>query len=436
MKISKIHLTNFRGISDLELNLDNKSTILFGINGVGKSTVLRGIDLLYANIIAQLLKSTKLLAELTIDDIQSGKARAKVTAEFSFPTGKNVEYYRYIEHDMEHIEKKHSKTLSTLVKCFRDQYVTENYADEAGNLIVVEDTKNMPVFVNYGVNRLVIDVPVRVPKRTNFLKLNAFDKAIESRIDFSSLFEWFRWKEDLENQEKVIGMNIEFEDRELRAVRDAMSAMFDDFKNVRIERQTHTMLLEKDGVSLNLNQLSDGEKCTIALFGDLARRLAIANPALVNPLEGEGVVLIDEIELHMHTQWQRKILRVLRQTFPNIQFIITTHSPQVLGEVDDNFKIFTMKKREGEVTAQECETLYGWDSNVILEEMLETESVTPYVKKITKDMYDALDAKDYDLAEKYADEIDELTHGRNESVAKVRILIVRGRRSNEKNTKR
>lgn len=432
MKISKIHMENFRGISDLELDLNEKSTILFGINGVGKSTILRGIDLLYANIITRLLKSNKRLAELTIDDIQYGKAKATVLAVFSFTSGKDVEYFRSIDFT----GKKHSITLNEIVENFREQYITENHVDEAGNLIVVEDTKNMPVFVNYGVNRLVIDVPVKVPQQASFQKLSAFDKAIESKIDFSSLFEWFRWKEDLENQEKVIRQHIEYEDRDLRAVRNAMSAMFDDFRNIRIERQTHTMLLEKDGVSLNLNQLSDGEKCTIALFGDLARRLAIANPALANPLEGEGVVLIDEIELHMHTQWQRKILRVLRQTFPNIQFIITTHSPQVLGEVDNNFKIYTMKKQDGEVTAQECETLYGWDSNAILEEMLDTESATLDVKKLTKDMYDALEAEDYDLAEQCADEIDELTHGRNDSVAKVRILIARGRRKNEKNTKR
>lgn len=308
MKISRIHLYNFRGISDLQLNLDKKSTVLFGINGVGKSTVLRGIDLLYANIIARLLKSSKLLAELTMDDIKIGKAKAKISANFSFSTGENMEYYRWIEILR---GKMHSKTaLKTIVEYFREQYITENYEDESGNLIVVEDIKNMPVFVNYGVNRQVIDVPVKVPKQTDFSKLSAFDKAIESKIDFSSLFEWFRWKEDLENQEKVTGQNIEYENRDLRAVRSAMSAMFDNFNGIRVERQTPTMILEKDGILLNLNQLSDGEKCTIALFGDLARRLAIANPTLDNPLEGEG----------------------------------TTHSPQVLGEVDESHKIYTLKK--------------------------------------------------------------------------------------------
>lgn len=435
MKISKIGLSNFRGISNLELDLNRRSTVLFGVNGVGKSTVLRGIDLLYANIIAKLLKSSKLLAELTEDDIKSGKMGSTVSAHFTFDTAKTIEYHRSIE---KLGAKKHSKTmLKTIVEYFEEQYITQNYEDESGNLIMVEDVKNMPIFVNYGVNRLVIDVPLKSvtnSKIANFNKLSAFDKAIESKIDFSSLFEWFRWQEDLENQEKVRKQDMQYENRDLRAVRKAMSAMFDDFKNVRVERQTLTMVVEKDGITLNLNQLSDGEKCTIALFGDLARRLAIANPVLENPLEGEGVVLIDEIELHMHTQWQRKILSVLDKTFPNIQFIITTHSPQILGELNEDYNIYTLKKCDGEVVVEEYKSLYGWDSNAILEEMLETGSTTSYVKDITDAMYRALEEKDYDLTEKYADEIDQLTHGRNESAAKIRIMIARGRR-NEKNSK-
>lgn len=72
----------------------------------------------------------------------------------------------------------------------------------------------------------------------------------------------------------------------------------------------------------------------------------MANPERENPLEGTGVVLIDELDLHMHTSWQRKVLSVLKNTFPNIQFIITTHSPQILGEVDETFNLLYMYQDE------------------------------------------------------------------------------------------
>ncbi len=76
--------------------------------------------------------------------------------------------------------------------------------------------------------------------------------------------------------------------------------------------------MTKDEQTLTINQLSDGEKCTLAMIGDLARRLVLANPHSDTPLYGGGVVLIDEIDLHMHPLWQREIVPILHKVFPNI----------------------------------------------------------------------------------------------------------------------
>lgn len=430
MKLSEITLKNFRGIHELDIQLNEKSTVFFGINGVGKSLVLRAVDLLYANIIGRLAGSSKKLAQMTEDDIMNGKAAAYVSAGFRFRSGEVFSYWRKISRKS---GRKHCAQLRDLIRYFEEQYITKPYEDADENLIFPPDQKNMPVFVNYGVNRLVVDIPLEAAKQKAFEKLNAFDKAIESKIDFRALFEWFRLQEDLENQQKVRSeKGMEYENRELKAVRTAMTAMLEGFDHIRIERQPLTMMVEKEGVSLNINQLSDGEKCTIALFGDLARRLAIANPALESPLDGTGVVLIDELELHMHTQWQRKILRVLKETFPNIQFLVTTHSPQVLGETGEDYNIITLKKEGMDIIINQYDSMYGWDSNAILEERMETPSLSAGIKQLVEKMYEALEAKDYDNAQAYADQVDEVTNGRNDSAAKVRILIAKGRR-HEKN---
>ena len=100
---------------------------------------------------------------------------------------------------------------------------------------------------------------------------------------------------------------------------------------------------EKRNEDIRVDQLSAGEKYTLALFGDLARRIVISNQYRADPLEGEGNVLIDEIELHMYPSWQRRVLKILSETFPNIQFIVTIHFPQVLGEADDNYNIVFLK---------------------------------------------------------------------------------------------
>ena len=91
-------------------------------------------------------------------------------------------------------------------------------------------------------------------------------------------------------------------------------------------------------------------------------------------------MLIDELDLHMHTSWQRKVLNVLRDTFPNIQFIITTHSPQILGEMDDSVNLLYLYNEDNEILFKTYESFVGWDANVILEEVMNTSSVNQDIK--------------------------------------------------------
>ena len=423
MKLKSITLNNFKGMDNIEFSLDQKTTVIFGINGVGKSTILKAIDLLYANIIAKLTK--KKTPEFDKDDISYGKSKATIEAKFVFEDGEEKEYSRSF--DRANGRNNNPNQLKELVEKFENNYIVKGYDDGEGNWIEETDDKNMPIFANYGVNRIVLDVPVRAPKE-QFEKLDAFDKAIKSTIDFRNLFKWFRNQEDIENQIKVRD-DSKYEDKSLAAVKKAMLAMLDGFEDIRIERRPLAMKVNKNGKSLKIDQLSDGEKCTIALFGDLARRMALANPGKdVNPLEGSGVVLIDELDLHMHTSWQRKVLNVLRDTFPNIQFIITTHSPQILGEMDDSVNLLYLYNEGNEILFKTYESFVGWDANVILEEVMNTSSVNQDIKKMIDEMYKCIEDKKYDEAEKIVDILDKKTNGYADGISKARILISRGKR--------
>lgn len=425
MKLKTITLQNFKGIENLTISLDEKSTILFGINGVGKSTILRAIDLLYANIITRLTGTTKKReADLDFEDISYGKSMTNMSAVFVFEDGEEIEYNRFMSRAK---GKNHNlNKLKSLVEKFEESYIVKGHDDGNGNWIEEVDNKNMPIFVNYGVNRIVLDVPVRASKE-QFVKLDAFDKAIESTIDFRNLFKWFRNQEDIENEAKV-RENLEYEDKSLSAAKKAMLAMLEGFEDIHIDRRPLAMKVKKDGKYLTINQLSDGEKCTIALFGDLARRMALANPERINPLEGTGVVLIDELDLHMHTSWQRKVLGVLKTTFPNIQFIITTHSPQILGEVDDTFNLLYMFKEDKKISLKSYKSFMGWDTNVILEEVMNTSSVNLKMKEMIGKMFLYIEEKEFDKAEELADLLDEKSNGYAEGIVKARVLISRGRR--------
>jgi predicted ATP-binding protein involved in virulence len=128
------------------------------------------------------------------------------------------------------------------------------------------------------------------------------------------------------------------------------------------------MVIRKGTSTLVIDQLSDGEKLLLALTADLARRLAIAYPNLGDPLKGEGIVLIDEIELHLHPAWQRRVLSSLQRTFPSCQFIVTTHSPQVLSEVPNDAVVLV---KDFQFVRPAAPTA-GRDSNAILTEVMDT----------------------------------------------------------------
>ena len=128
--------------------------------------------------------------------------------------------------------------------------------------------------------------------------------------------------------------------------------------------------------------------------------MALANQDLPDPLAGQGIVLIDEIELHMHPSWQRIILPTLCKTFPNVQFIVTTHSPQILGEVNDTFNLIMLStEEENQVAVETMERMDGFDSNYILEEYMKTRSKNPKFQKLLDRVTEAIENGQFNEAE-------------------------------------
>jgi len=150
------------------------------------------------------------------------------------------------------------------------------------------------------------------------------------------------------------------------------------------------MLVEKNGETFNLEQLSDGEKNLIALVGDIARRLSIANPNKNNPLEGDGIILIDEVDLHLHPAWQRLIIPKLTELFPNCQFFITTHSPQVLSHVKPE-NIFLLKNENNELCYSKPEESYGMTIDRVVELIMDEDIRPSNVKKQIDKLFELIE---------------------------------------------
>lgn len=137
------------------------------------------------------------------------------------------------------------------------------------------------------------------------------------------------------------------------------------------------------------------------MVADIVRRISIANQRSIDLFESKGIVLIDEIEQHLHPGWQRTIIPNLRRTFPNIQFILTTHSPQVLSNVPRE-NVFILKDFKLESNKPHTE---GRDSNAILEDIFDVPSRPEEEKGELEALFDAIESGDKDKAQKLYDEL-------------------------------
>lgn len=398
MRIENIQILNYRKFKKLDAQLDGKSTIFFGINGTGKSTVLSAINYLFRVWINQLNPSQSKAYETFTDDvIFVGETKLGIEGDIKLGNGQHFKLARFYHKTQKNERGKQETFPRVNYSAFKEKYT---------QLYLADDNAGMPVFVHYGTNRAVLDIPTHIRNEHHFDKLAAIERVMDKELDFRGFFEWYRDQEANEILEAKHAPNLIYQDPSLACVRHAVEAMIGNVKNLRIKRNPVRMVVDKDGKEIRVDLLSDGEKCTLALFGDLARRLALANPNADNPLAGDGIVLIDEIELHMHPSWQRKILNTLHDVFPNIQFIITTHSPQVLGEADSSYRIISLDAdEEGNGLTQIIPGMDGYDSNMILEQYMGTDSSSQRKKKLISEINHAVHDKRYVLAEERLQEL-------------------------------
>jgi len=214
----------------------------------------------------------------------------------------------------------------------------------------------------------------------------------------------------------------------LNSVCDAIED-FTGFKNPRIRRQDKpTMVVEKDGEELDVNQLSQGEKSLLALVGDIARRLAILNPSLDNPLEGDGVVMIDEVDLHLHPKWQHDLIDKLVTTFPNLQFILTTHSPHVISDRND---ILLYSLDDGELT--QMPNVYGEDVNTVLTKIMDVDIRDSEVEKQFTEIRRAISKREYQIAEEKINDLSDQLPPDNLELLKCRLMLAKAKLANSDN---
>jgi predicted ATP-binding protein involved in virulence len=405
MKIKQITLNNIGPFKALELPLapteqhpSSNITIVVGNNGAGKTSILNALAIALSWLIARLRTEKGNGNLITEDEIFNTAATASIQVQVS-PSQSQSDLYQWSLAKTR--AGRTAQSTSQLADC-------TGFANHYRTALTHNPQTSLPLIAFYPVERTVLDIPLKIRTKHSFLQLDSYDNALSQGVDFRRFFEWFREREDSENEslisedllgqllpqlklspdqwERINEFNASAKDRQLTAVRTAIRNFMPHMDNLRVRRKPRLhMAIDKNGETLNVSQLSQGEKSLIALVGDIARRLAMLNPALENPLTGDGIILIDEVDLHLHPSWQRKLCDRLTHTFPNCQFVLTTHSPLVISDYK-NALVYTLTNGE----LEELPSQYGQDANTVLVEVMDTAIRNEKIEGELNDLLDAI----------------------------------------------
>ena len=384
MKIRTIQLNNFRGLKNIELFPNGRSMIIFGKNGTGKSTILRAIRYIIDSIEITINKvSRKNRYKFSNEDLHKGAANSSIMITF--------EPYNLVH-------------MISYPEDTRTNIVNGNYMN-----VMKEEFENClenEVFIYYGIDRYIysdlIDLNVNAKKIVTAIN----KKSLITKVDFSSFVYWYRETQEKyykSIQEKTRSIDYDTNARNCKLFKATIAKILDNCIDMSYEISNENIELVfkfDNGNSLTYKQLSDGERTLVSLFSDIIMRICENNPYVNSPLNSNGIVIIDEIEQHLHLSWQKTILKKLRTVFPNIQFIITTHSPIVLSETSDKYYLVGLKKEENCIVYDDINAVGGYDIEQIISKYFETETDSESALDLKNKFNEYLMRSDFENANK------------------------------------
>lgn len=386
MHINSIEIRGFRAVGHAKIKFDKNLAVLIGDNATSKTAILDAISAALAPL------------------LEFGSTRSRYTkmlSERDFHISENGNIFGEFEQ-----EKEIYLNIDTSIGDWDCVYTLEYTRPDRANVrwrgdrsvrsklssLLENDFETAPIVASYGADRATKSSesePFLISSSFMHIeRASAYWHALESRSVYNESVRWFETLENLELRRNR-DSSIIVTNARLDTVRTAVSRMLPGFSNLRMVGLPARLIMEVDlpnrsKETLSMDQLSGGYRVMLGLVMDLARRMADLNPHLHDPLTASGVVLIDEVDLHLHPRWQQIVVYSLRDVFPNIQFILSTHSPLVLTTVEKKH-IINLSWRHNRLCLVDVPSTYGAESGRIMGEIMGVDERPPeHISKFVK----------------------------------------------------
>lgn len=401
MKITRLDLLNFKGFAEAHFEFNDHFNLVVGENGSGKSSLLDALAVAAGSF---------LLGVRGYDSrhIRGEDIRVKSSLQGETPTPS--EQYPVAVSAEGIIEEKQTLPGECAIKWKREisgkggkttqkeARTIKTSAEKLVNYVQADKEVSLPVIAHYGAGRLWVPTKdmegrsIKVGDLKNSARLDAYKFCIDPRIKFTEIFAWLA-------NEKYIALEEGKENEVFRVAKEAMSRCVKGCSYLDYSVKGKDLFAAfESGERLPFSMLSDGQRAMLSLVADIAIKAATLNPHKKGAIleETSGIVLIDEIDLHLHPKWQREVVSNLKKIFPRIQFFASTHSPQVIGETP--IEQIIVLRQDGSWFRPEASL--GLNSNEVLRDIMKANYVSNTFTQEITELDDLLQEAEFEQAQK------------------------------------
>lgn len=430
MKLNNIKISNYRCFREADIDFDEHTTLIVGKNGAGKTAILDAVAVAVSTFLLGIDGGVS--RNISRDDAryEFHDLDGTVDPQHQFPVNIESTGDCLDNHDVKWVRSLNSESGNTTVKEARE--LTNISKDTQKRIMTGDKSLILPLISYYGTGRLYAQKKEKknIKSLTEFKRQVGYVDCMAAESNEKLMLNWFQIQtlKSLQEQQRT---GIVEKPLLLKNVESAICKCFERIsgsKNADIvfDLDTHRLVLNFESVDGSLqkfamDEMSDGYKNTLSMIGDIAYRMAVLNPMLGDKVleETPGVVVIDEIDLHLHPQWQQTIISDLNTIFPKIQFIVSSHAPAIINSVaKEQIRILD----NGGIYMPVAQT-YGRDANSILREVMKVSERPTDIKQRMNLFYSYMDENNYKEADKVLTEIEAIVGTTDPDIAAARTSL-------------